>query len=708
MERYTQFLLKHRIFVIAFFVTAAAICAVLSGFTGVNYNFADYLPDEAASTKAIAVMEEEYSQAVPNMRVLVYDVTIPEALEYKERLELVDGVDEVNWLDDAVNIYEPLELAPSKTVDEWYKDGNALFSVTVDEEKEDAAVHAVREVIGDENCMSGSVVESVIAAEDTARDVQKIMLLVVPIIFLVLIITTDSWFEPVLFMITIGTAILINMGTNLMFGTVSFVTNAAGPVLQMAVSMDYSIFLLHRFAENRQLGMKEEKAMCAAVKQSVGSILSSGLTTVTGFLALVFMAFKIGPDLGWAMSKAIILSLVSVLCFLPALAITEYRLIDRTRHRPFVPGFGRFAGVVMKLRIPFLILVVLVVPIAWMAQNQNSFYYGGSEVYTSEETQLGRDTNAIQEMYGASSPVVLMVPKGELEKEAAMNEELLDLDYVTSVISYANSVGNVIPSDFVPTDTLSQLYSANYSRFVITLDAQERERNWDEKINAVRNIGEKYYGNEIQYAGDLVSTEDLKTTITQDNRKVNLLAIGFVVCILLCNFRSLSLPLILTLVIESSIWINLGLPYFTGNRLFYIGYLIISTVQLGATIDYAILFTDRYLEFRKAMPKKEAARQTLQACTLSILTSSLVLTLAGGILGKVSTNGVLSQLGSLIGRGAVLSFALVIFILPSLLILFDGLIRRTTLHADFYGAKRRKRGKRKMAPDAAVRNGGKE
>ena len=692
MERYTQFLLKHRIQVIVLFVAVAAVCAVLSGLVGVNYKFADYLPGEAASTRAIDVMEEEYSQAVPNMRVLIHDVSIPEALEYKERLKAAEGVQEVNWLDDAVNIYEPLEMAPQKTVDEWYKDGNALFSVTVDEEKEDEAVAAVREIIGDENCMSGSVVESVIAASDTAKDVQKIMLLVVPIIFLILLITTNSWFEPVLFMITIGVAILINMGTNMIFGTISFVTNAAGPVLQLAVSMDYSIFLLHRFEENRNLGLKAEEAMCAAVKQSVGSILSSGLTTVTGFLALVFMSFQIGPDLGWAMSKAIVFSLISVLCFLPALAITTYRLIDRTRHRPLVPGFGGFAGLVMKVRIPLLILTLLVVPVSWLAQNQNSFYYGGSEVYTSEATQLGRDTKAIRELYGTSNPVVLMVPRGSLEKEAAMNAELLELDYVTSVISYANSVGNSIPSDFVPSDTLSSLYSANYSRFILTLDTEEREADWDQKVNAIRNIGEKYYGNEIQYAGDLVSTEDLKTTITQDNLKVNLLAIGFVVCILLVNFKSISLPLILTLVIEASIWINLGLPYFSGNRLFYIGYLIISTVQLGATIDYAILFTDRYLEFRKEMPKKDAARQTLKACTLSILTSSLVLTLAGTILGQVSTNGVLSQLGTLIGRGAVLSFVLVIFVLPSLLILLDGLIRRTTLNAGFHGTGKRAAG----------------
>ena len=693
MERYTQFLLKHKKLIIGVFVLAAVLCAVLSGLVGVNYNFADYLPDDAASTRALEVMDEEYSQSVPNMRVLVYGVSIPQALAYKEKIADVDGVEEVNWLDDAVDIYEPLELAEQKTVEDWYKDGNALFSVTVDEKKQDSVIPAVREIIGEENCMSGTAVTSVLAPVNTSVEVQQIMFLAVPIIFLILILTTNSWFEPVLFMITIGVAILINRGTNLMFGTVSFVTNAAGSVLQLAVSMDYSIFLLHRFSENREEGLPVEKAMIEAVKQSVGSILSSGLTTVTGFLALVLMRFKIGPDMGWVMSKAIVLSLVSVLCFLPALAISTYRLIDKTQHRTFVPKFDKFAGLVMKLRIPVLAFVIVILPVSFLGQMKNDFFYGGSQVYSTQATQMGRDMEAIDKMFGSSNPVVLMVPKGDMEKEIAMNEELKKLDCVTSVVSYVNSVGNAIPSSFLPSETVSRLYSAHYSRFVITMEAEEKDPDWYEKVNDIRNIGEKYYGDKIQYAGDLVSTEDLKTTITQDNAKVNFLAIAFVFCILLVNFKSLSLPVILTLVIESSIWINLGIPYFRGQTLFYIGYLIISTVQLGATIDYAILFSDRYMDFRKTLPKKEAAFMTLRTCTISILTSAAVLTLAGVILGKVSTNGVLSQLGILIGRGAALSFVLVIFVLPTLLILFDGVIRRTTLHCDFYRKEMAETGK---------------
>ena len=295
MERYTSFILKHRKMIIVVFVFLAVVCAGLSTQVGVNYSFADYLPDDAASTAALDTMEKEYSQPVPNMRVVIRDVTIPEALEYKKKLEQVDGVEEVSWLDDAVDIYEPLEDADQDTVDEWYKNSDALYSVTIadDETEKKEAVDEIRNIIGDDNAMSGTAVTDVLSPVHTSSEIQKIMLFVLPVVFAVLLLTTNSWFEPVLFMITIGVAIMLSRGTNLMFGEISFVTNAAGSVLQLAVSMDYSIFLLHRFAENRAEGKDVQDAMVAAVKQSTGSVLSSGLTTVTGFAALILMRFMI-------------------------------------------------------------------------------------------------------------------------------------------------------------------------------------------------------------------------------------------------------------------------------------------------------------------------------------------------------------------------------------------------------------------------------
>lgn len=589
-------------------------------------------------------------------------------------------------MDDSIDIYGPLELADQDSVETWYKNSDALFSVTVssDEKEKKAAVDAIREIIGDDNAMSGTAVTDVLSPVHTSQEIQKIMLIALPIVFIILLLTTTSWFEPVLFMITIGVAIMLNRGTNLIFGEISFVTNAAGSVLQLAVSMDYSIFLLHRFAENRQEGGNVQDAMMKAVKQSMGSVLSSGLTTVTGFAALILMRFRIGPDMGYVMAKAIVFSLICVLCFLPALAISTYKLIDKTRHRAFWPDFHKFAKAVLEVRIPALILAVLLLLPCYIAQEKNDFLYGSSRVYSTNETQMGRDLLAIEDEYGPSNPLVILVPKGDISKEQQLNDALKADPDVTSVISYVNTVGASIPEDFVPEESLSQLYSQHYSRFVVSLDTEEVEDGWADKVDELHTICEKYYGDEALIAGDLASTEDLKDTITVDNTRVNILAILFVFVILVLNFKSVSIPVILTLVIELSIWINLSVPYLQSTTLHYIGYLIISSVQLGATIDYAILLTGRYMDERKTKKRKDAAIESIRACVLSLFTSAIILTIAGSVLGVISTNLVLSQLGILVGRGAVISFILVLFVLPALLMIFDRLIEKTTAKTSFY------------------------
>ena len=672
--------------IIIVFMILTVICIGLSTLVGVNYNLADYLPEDAPSTNALNVMEEEYSQPIPNMRVVIYDVSIPDALEYKEKIKKAEGVKEVTWLDDSIDIYQPLELAEQDTVETWYKNSDALFSVTVssDDTEKKAAVDAIREIIGDDNAMSGTAVTDVFSPVHTSQEIQKIMLIALPIVFIILLLTTTSWFEPVLFMITIGVAIMLNRGTNLIFGEISFVTNAAGSVLQLAVSMNYSIFLLHRFAENRQYGGNVRDAMVKAVKQSMGSVLSSGLTTVTGFAALILMRFRIGPDMGYVMAKAIVFSLICVLCFLPALAISTYKMIDKTRHRAFWPDFQKLAKVVLKVRIPALTLAVLLLIPCYIVQGKNDFLYGSSRVYSTNETQMGRDLLAIEDEYGPSNPLVILVPKGDISKEQQLNDELKANPDVTSIISYVNTVGASIPEDFVPEESLSQLYSQHYSRFVVSLDTEEVEDGWADKVDELHTICEKYYGDEAMIAGDLASTEDLKDTITVDNTRVNILAILFVFVILVLNFKSISIPVILTLVIELSIWINLSVPYLQSTTLHYIGYLIISSVQLGATIDYAILLTGRYMDERKTKKRKDAAIESIRVCVLSLFTSAIILTIAGSVLGAISTNLVLSQLGILVGRGAVISFILVLFVLPALLMIFDRLIEKTTAKTSFY------------------------
>ncbi len=686
MEKLTGIIIHFKKTVVMTFLAAAVFCFFISNFVKVNYDMLDYLPEDAPSTTALDTMNEEYTQAPPNVRAIVRNVTIPQAREYQEQLEQVEYVESVNWLGDAVNVYEPLEYSDADTVEAWYKDQTALYSITVDdstEESETAAVEGIRMVIGDDNAMSGAAVNNALAPKTTAKEVSQIICYVVPIVLAILLLTTTSWWEPFLFLLTIGIAILLNRGTNLMFGEISFVTNAAGSILQLAVSMDYSIFLLHRFAEYRKSGFDVETAMTKAVKKSFGSIMSSGLTTVTGFAALILMRFKIGPDMGYVMAKAIVFSLLCVVLFLPAATILTYKLIDKTEHRSLMPSFEGLANVVIQVRVPILLLFMLILLPCYKAQSANDFIYGASGIYGDEHTQIGADKLAVNELFGESSPIVVMVPVGSPEKEQRLNDALLKLDEVTSVISYANTVGKEIPVEFLPSETSAKLYSDHYSRFVVTLQLSETDKGAFDRIAALKQTIADIYGDEYLLAGDIISTSDLRDTVTEDNVRVNAVAIAAIFLILIMNFKSLTLPVILTLVIEASIWINLTIPYCQGTTLHYIAYLIIGTVQLGATIDYAILITDRYVENRRKMEKKEAVLRALSTSTLSVLTSSVILTLAGILLGIISTNLVLSQLGTLVGRGAAISVGLVLFVLPAALWVMDPVIRKTTYQANF-------------------------
>lgn len=630
----------------------------------------EYLPEDSASTVALNLMNEEFDGGVPNARVMVKDVTVPEALEYKDRIEQVDGVTDVAWLDDVVSVDVPLETQDKETVENYYKDGNALFSVTIDKAKRVDAVNDIRKIIGDDNAMTGSAVSTAAATVSTVSQITKISVIAVIFVILVLLLTTESWFEPVVVMVGLGVAVMINAGSNLIFGEISFVTNAAGTILQLAVSMDYSVFLIHRFTECRKEMNDPKEAMIDALTMSTSSILSSGLTTVIGFLALCLMQFQIGPDLGRALAKGIAISLITVFTFMPCLILSTYKWLDKLEHRPFVPSFSKFGKVVQKMMAPVLIIFVLTIVPSYLASNANSFYYGASKIF-NEKTQTGADTAEIERIFGKNDTYVLMVPKDDKSTQKKLSDALHDILQVTGIISYVDTVGMEIPESYLDEETLSKLCSDKYTRMVISVDSEYEGDATFALVEKVRNTAEKYYPGEWYLAGEGVSTYDLMDTITDDMVKVNLVAIGAVFIILLLTLHSVVLPVLLVLGIETAIWINLSIPYFTGQRIFYIAYLIISAIQLGATVDYAILLTERYKEYRQTCGKKEAITNTLSAVTVSILTSGSVLTVVGFLLGTVSTHGLLSQLGFFLGKGTLCSLAIVLFALPGMLYIFD-------------------------------------
>lgn len=688
MRQFYKGVVKLRKSILIFFLLSAVFCVFLKNLVSVNYDMNDYLPEDAKSTTALDLMEQEFEGGIPNARIMIKNVSIPEALEYKEKLENVDGVTEVTWLDDVVDITVPVSSLNIDTLETYYTDNTALFTVTIKEESRISAIAAIREIIGEENAMSGSAVSTATATTNTVSEIQKITVIAVLFVLVVLILTTSSWIEPIIVLIGLGIAILINGGTNLIFGEISFVTNAAGSILQLAVSLDYSVFLIHRFEESRKEHSDAQEAMVDALCKSTTSIFSSGLTTVIGFLALVLMQFQIGPDLGLALAKGIVISLIIVFVFMPSLILAVYKLLDKTKHRSFMPSFRKFGKVVNKIAVPMVSMFAIIIIPTYLASNSNEYYFGASKIF-NDETKLGRDIVSIEKVFGQQDTYVLMVPRGDTAAERLLSDELHTLPQITSIISYVDMAGAEIPLEYLDEDTLSLLMSDNYSRMVLSVDAAYEGEETFSLVKNIRDIAQSHYPDAWYLAGEGVSTYDLMDTVMADMVKVNIVAIAAVFLILLLTMRSVSVPVILVLSIETAIWLNLSCPYFMDQRIFYIAYLIISSIQLGATVDYAILMTDRYKENRRELMKKEAIEQTLSDVTVSILTSGSVLTMVGLLLGYISTNQLLAQLGILIGRGAIFSLAIVLLILPGILFLFDKLvIQKEYSKKDFHSIRR--------------------
>lgn len=671
-RKFYTWITGHQKLVVSVFLILMIICAIMWRSVGVNYDIKDYLPQDSSSTVSIEVMGEEYEEGVPNARVMIKDVSIPEALEYKEKIAAVEGVDAVNWLDDSVSTAVPLETVDEDLKEQYYKDGNALFQVTIDKDHILTAVPDVREAAGDDAALTGDAVSTEVATTSTVEELPMLCVLAVAVVLLILVFATESWIEPLLVLISLGIAILINAGTNLIFGTVSFVTNGAGNVLLLAVSLDYSVFLLHRFHEYREELGDPRQAMIEALCRSTSSIMSSGLTTVIGFLALVLMRFLLGPDLGLASAKGVAISLITAFVFLPAWILLTYKAVEKTRHRPLMPDFTKLGKLVVKTMIPMVCIFVLIMIPAFLASNSNEYYYGASKIFGSE-TRIGQDTDEILEVFGEGDSYALLVPKGNLAYEKALSEDLQQLDGVSGIVSYVDTVGAEIPVEYLSEDIVSQLNSDDYTRMVINAEVPQEGDQTYKLVREIRAAAQEYYPDQYYLAGGGPSYYDLMKVVSADMLKVNLVAIAAVYLILALMMRSVLLPVLLVASIETAIWINVAVPYFTGTTVFYISYLIISAIQLGATVDYAILMTDRYRECRQTLNKKEAVVETVASSVPSILVSGLALTTVGFLLGNISSHGILAMLGIFLGRGALLSLFIVVFVLPGLLYLFDKL-----------------------------------
>ncbi|KAF0196193.1 MAG: hypothetical protein FD169_1061 [Bacillota bacterium] len=679
MDRFSRALINYKKIVLVVFLVVAVLSGILLPLVSVNYDMVDYLPKDAQSTTAIKIMETEFGSEMPNARVMLTGVSLHEALEYKEKLAALDGVTAMSWLDDVVGLDTlktiPLNFFSSSLIESYYKDNNALMSLSIESGKEKSTVRAIYELIGEHNAAAGDAVNTAETQAMSVSEVLNAMVILLPIIILILVISTSSWIEPLLFLITIGIAIVINMGTNIVFGEISFITQTVSPILQLAVSLDFAIFLLHSF-NNYRLSHEPEQAMILAMKQALPTVAASAATTIIGFGALIFMRFGIGADLGLNLLKGVILSFISVMVFLPAITLMCYKAIDRTKHRKLMPDLKKSGKWLMNVRVAFLIFALVVVIPSFLAQSKTQFSYGMGSVTSA--SRAGEDALYIEEKFGKENALVLLVPKGNVGREAVLCDALSEVPHVKSVISFVTAVGAEIPLEFVPPEATDQFYAENYSRIILYTDTAEEGADAFNTVQTVLDTAALHYPT-YYLAGQSATLFDMKNAVSIDTERINLIALIGMFIVLLVTFRSLTVPLFLLFSIKTAIWINLSFPYFAGKPISFIGYLILSTVQLGATVDYAILLTNAYLGNRIILPKKDAMRVTIEDNLVAILISAIILATAGFVLAATTSNPIIGELGTLLGRGTLLSFVMVVCVLPALLIVFDGVIQKTTM-----------------------------
>ena len=653
--RLARFILRRQKWIESIFVVGCIFSFIAMLFVNVNYDLTEYLPREAASRIGLDRMEEMFGYP-GTARVMVKDVSLYEAKQYKDQIEAVDGVDQVLWCDAAVNIYAGEDFISMDDIEDYYKDRCAVMDITFDEgdtaKRTSRAVDEIRDLLGEKGCYTGMAVQNKSLKENIESEMQLIMLVAVIMIFTVLCITTAAWSEPFLFLTVMGVAILLNQGTNIFLGTVSFLTNNVAMVLQLATSMDYSIFLLDAFERERKKGLGNKEAMTNAIDAAINSIFASSLTTVVGFLALVSMKFSIGFDMGLVLAKGIVFSLLTVVFFMPAMILKFADWNEKTAHRPFLPTFNRLSRGIYRFRYAALIIMALLVPPAYVAQGMNDYLYGNSAVGASEGTRVYEDEKEIAAIFGRSNMLLVMYPNTSMVTEKALSGELEDLPYVKSVTSMANTLPEGIPEEFLPYSLTSELHRGDKGRMLVYIRTKTESRE------AFQDAGQ------------------IETFITADNTRVNILSLLGVFLVVMFSFRSLLVPVIVMIPIEAAIFLNMAMPYLAGDTMVYMGYIIVSSIQLGATVDYSILLTNSYMACRKEMEKKKACIQAVKMSCTSIFTSGTIMILAGYIIHFISNTAAIGDLGHLIGRGALFSVILVLTVLPSLLVLFDPIITR--------------------------------
>lgn len=758
MRRIAEIIVKYCKIILILFVIAGIACAFMIPKVNIVNDLAEYLSEETETRQGVDIMNEEFV-TLGSAKVMIDNISYQDACELAERLEEIKGVSTVSFYDEEEE--EETEITDGEGLKDFYNELSALISITFETEEEDelarSAIAKVREALSEYDTSFFTTVDKDDNA-DLQKDMQGTLVVSVIIIIAVLLFTSGTYMEIPIFMLVFSMAALLNMGTNFIFGDVSFITNAVSPILQMALAIDYAIILFHRFMEERER-VDTEEALTRALEKGISEIASSSLTTIAGMAALMFMDFGIGMDLGRVLVKAIALSMLSVFGFLPGLIVLFEKQIVRTMHRSFVPNISAWGRLVVATGKVILPLFPVVIVLGIVLSSRCNFVYDQYSIQSSRMREYMTSKNAIAEKFDMDNSMAIIVPKGDYESEAAILAEIEKLHQVEAAMGLANvtvdeeeeyvltdalspqELAGIINTDIdvvrmlyrfyawknekygafmdsidefeIPlidmvdfiygeeenatfdfpdnisddiremhksiTEARQQLEGEEYARLLFTMSGPVEGEETFETIDRVREIAQKYY-REAYVIGDSTSDYDLSKSFSSDNRLISIMTAAFVFIILLFTFSSLSLPVLLVTTIQTSIWINFSIPYLTDSPLYFLGYLVVSAIQMGATIDYAIVITSRYTELRQTIAdKKTVVIETLNQCFATIITSGSIMALSGFTIGMMSSEPIIASLGKTMGFGALISIILVMLVLPQLLYLCDGLIQKTYL-----------------------------
>lgn len=650
--------------------------------TRINYDVLTYLPEDIETMQGQEIMTNDFGIGAFSM-LMVDGMEDKDIVKLKEKVEKVDGVANVLWYDSLADISVPQSILPSKLYDEYNTEDGTMMAVFFKDgtssDETMKAVTEIRKVTGKECFLSGmsAIVED--TKELAEKETPLYVLIAVALSALVLAITMESIFVPVLFLLSIGIAIVYNLGTNVFFGEISYITKALAAVLQLGVTMDYSIFLMHSYQEQQvRYNGDKERAMAHAISQTFSSVIGSSVTTVAGFIALCFMSFTLGKDIGIVMAKGVIFGVLVCVTVLPSMILCFDKLIEKTKHKPLLPDIGRISDKVTKRYVIYVVAFVILLFPAIYGNNHTGVYYNLDESLPKDLPSVIANTK-LKEDYNMNTTHMILVDSSVAGSDVKkMSQEIEKVDGVKWVLGLDNLVGSGVPADMLPESVTSMLKNDKYQLLMVNSTYKVATDKVNKQIEEIDKILDKY-DEGAMLVGEGPLTKDLINITDTDFKRVSAVSIGIVFVIILLLFKSVTIPVILVGVIEFAIFVNMGIPFYTGTKLPFVASIVIGTIQLGATVDYAILMTTRYQRERsRGAGKFDAITTAHKFSAQSIIVSALSFFAATIGVGLYSNIDMISSLCILMARGALISMVVVVLILPSLFMVFDKIIIKTS------------------------------